>query len=84
MQRREFIRRGGFAAALLSRGPWLTQRVAMAGLLTNVPTLRADTASTVEQDVGAMLMLGWSGTTIESFSAQVLARHVAAGRAGGD
>jgi beta-N-acetylhexosaminidase len=83
MQRREFIRRGGFAAALLSRGPWLTQRVAMAGLLTNVPTLRADTASTVEQDVGAMLMLGWSGTTIESFSAQVLARHVAAGRAGG-
>jgi beta-N-acetylhexosaminidase len=30
-----------------------------------------------------MLMLGWSGSTTQSFSALVLARHLAAGRAGG-
>jgi len=79
----EFIRLVGGAAALLARGPWMTRRVAMTGLLAAVPALRAAAASTVEQDVGAMLMLGWSGTTIQSFSAQVLARHVAAGRVGG-
>jgi hypothetical protein len=79
----EFIKLVGGAAALLAPDLWMTRRVAMAGLLAAVPALRAGTASTVEQDVGAMLMLGWSGTTVQSFSAQVLARHVAVGRAGG-
>jgi beta-N-acetylhexosaminidase len=61
----------------------LTRRIALGGLIAP-PALRAeaDSAPTLEQDVAAILMLGWTGHTVQSPSAQALAGHISAGRVG--
>jgi beta-N-acetylhexosaminidase len=48
-----------------------------------VPATPRVDASGFAADIGAMLMVGFTGDTVESRSAKVLADHIAAGRIGG-
>ena len=69
----------------------LSRRLFVAGLLSVPACANAaeisgrseEPASQIVQDIGDMLIMGFSGHTIESDSANALAAHIAAGRAAG-